>query len=64
MVNRDGSGLVRLTIPGNPLVTVSSNHADRNDDLGIEATEQVTDGGGNTAMRNGDKRQCVNVPCN
>ena len=47
----------------NLLVTLTSNRADRNADLGIEAVDQVTDGGGNRARRNGDPRQCVGVAC-
>ena len=39
------------------------NRAVGNDDLGIEAVEGVSDGGGNRASGNGDPRQCVNVRC-
>jgi hypothetical protein len=43
-------------------VVVGRNRANRNGELGIEATD-VTDGGGNRARRNGDPRQCVGVAC-
>ncbi|HEX2310746.1 MAG TPA: right-handed parallel beta-helix repeat-containing protein [Vicinamibacterales bacterium] len=39
------------------------NRAVGNDDLGIEAVEGVSEGGGNRASGNGDPRQCVNVRC-
>jgi parallel beta-helix repeat protein len=42
---------------------LAGNRAERNDDLGIEAVEGVSDGGGNRASGNGDRRQCVNVRC-
>ena len=42
---------------------LASNRAVGNDDLGIEAVEDVRDRGGNRASRNGDPRQCVNVRC-
>ena len=63
LVRRDGSGLTRLTLPGNPLVTLPANTAGHNRDLGIEAAPGVVDGGGNRARHNGDPRQCVNVGC-
>jgi parallel beta-helix repeat protein len=44
--------------------TITSNTANKNGDLGIEAVPGVTDGGGNVASDNGDPRQCVNVDCN
>lgn len=43
--------------------TLVRNHADRNADLGIEAVAGVKDKGRNSAHRNGDPRQCVNVTC-
>jgi nitrous oxidase accessory protein NosD len=47
----------------NSLVTLTRNTADQNEDLGIEATGQIVDGGGNTAVLNGDPAQCVGVVC-
>ena len=47
----------------NSLVTLARNHANGNIDLGIEAGEGVTDGGGNDAVGNGDPRQCAGVAC-
>ena len=44
-------------------LTLTGNHARRNDDFGIEAVFGVIDGGGNLASGNGDPRQCVNVRC-
>ena len=43
--------------------TITSNGADRNLDLGIDAVAGVTDGGGNHAAGNGNALQCVNVTC-
>ena len=63
VVRRDGTRLIRITLVTNPLVTLTSNTADHNRDLGIEAAPEVVDGGGNRAKRNGDRRQCVGVPC-
>jgi hypothetical protein len=40
-------------------VTLTSNHAWFNGDLGIEALSGVTDGGGNWAKHNGNPAQCV-----
>ena len=42
---------------------LAGNRAVANDDLGIEAVEDVRDRGGNRASGNGDPRQCVNVRC-
>jgi large repetitive protein len=42
---------------------LTRNRAVGNHDLGIEAIEGVSDGGGNRASGNGDPRQCVNVSC-
>ena len=39
------------------------NRAVGNDDLGIEAVEGSSEGGGNRASGNGDPCQCVNVRC-
>jgi hypothetical protein len=50
-----------LTAPGN---TVTSNHANRNAEWGIDAIEGTTDGGGNTAHHNGQPVQCSGVVCN
>jgi hypothetical protein len=63
IVRPDGRAVSELTLARNPFVTLASNRADRNFDLGIEAAEEVVDGGGNRAKHNGDPRQCVNVPC-
>lgn len=63
VVDADGMGAERITLDVNPLVTLTANGADRNRDLGIEAVEQVKDGGGNRARGNGDPRQCVGVAC-
>jgi parallel beta-helix repeat protein len=46
-----------------PATTISRNSASRNLDLGIEAVEGITDGGGNRAEGNGNPAQCVNVAC-
>jgi parallel beta-helix repeat protein len=43
--------------------TLTGNIAVHNGDLGIEAVDGVTDGGGNHAAGNGDPRQCTNVAC-
>jgi hypothetical protein len=42
---------------------LTKNRAMRNGDLGIQAVEGVTDGGGNKANHNGDRRQCTHVSC-
>jgi parallel beta-helix repeat protein len=42
---------------------LTSNRANRNGDLGIEAVHGVHDGGGNVAHHNGDPRQCTNIVC-
>jgi large repetitive protein len=47
-----------------PTTKLTDNRAIANGDLGIRAVEGVIDGGGNTARRNGDPRQCVNISCN
>jgi parallel beta-helix repeat protein len=44
-------------------MTLTSNRAVRNADLGIEAVFGVTDGGGNIARHNGDPRQCTHISC-
>jgi hypothetical protein len=46
-----------------PATTVTTNVANDNEDLGIEAVEGVTDGGGNRASGNGNPAQCVGVAC-
>ena len=43
--------------------TITRNRADHNRDLGIEAVDGVTDGGGNRARRNGNPLQCTGVVC-
>jgi len=44
-------------------VTLGSNRAFFNSDLGIEAAPGTTDGGGNKARHNGNPGQCVGVSC-
>jgi parallel beta-helix repeat protein len=39
------------------------NRATRNAALGIKAVRGVTDGGGNVARHNGDRRQCTHIAC-
>jgi parallel beta-helix repeat protein len=39
------------------------NRAVHNADLGIDAVRGVTDGGGNIARHNGDRRQCTHIAC-
>jgi hypothetical protein len=46
-----------------PATTVTTNVANDNEDLGIEAVAGVTDGGGNRARGNGNPAQCVGVRC-
>jgi parallel beta-helix repeat protein len=46
-----------------PETTLTTNAADDNTQLGIDAIAGVVDGGGNTASGNGDARQCVGVVC-
>jgi parallel beta-helix repeat protein len=43
--------------------TVTRNLALHNGNLGIEAVDGVTDGGGNHAFANGNPVQCLNVAC-
>jgi hypothetical protein len=43
--------------------TLTSNHAFRNADFGIDAVTGITDGGGNVAHANGNAVQCANVTC-
>jgi hypothetical protein len=43
--------------------TLTRNLLLRNGDLGIEAVPDIIDGGGNTAPRNGNPAQCLNVAC-
>ncbi len=43
--------------------TLTTNAANRNGDLGIEADPGVDDRGRNTARRNGNPAQCVGVTC-
>src|SRR5439155_25029974 len=60
-VNPDGSGLLELKIDPiliNGPVTLSSNRADRNADLGVESVPGTL-GGGNWAKHNGNSAQCV-----
>lgn len=47
---------------GLSVVTVSGNRAERNADRGFEVSG-VTDGGGNTARRNGHPEPCLGVVC-
>jgi len=74
---RIGTDAVRSLITGNlacqngddgidvntPNASLGDNRANRNFDLGIEATPGVTDLGGNSARGNGDPRQCTFVAC-
>ena len=46
----------------NATTKVFDNHADTNDDYGIESVAGVT-AGGNTASGNGNPAQCLNVSC-
>lgn len=43
--------------------TLTSNHAFRNAEFGIDAVAGVTDGGANVARANGNAAQCTNVAC-
>jgi parallel beta-helix repeat protein len=43
--------------------TITNNASDENADLGIEASGTIVDGGGNSAILNGDPAQCVGVAC-
>jgi Tol biopolymer transport system component len=63
IVRLDGSTVAELGLGYNPFVTLRGNIGDRNADLGIEAVDEVTDGGNNRARGNGDPRQCVGVIC-
>ena len=42
---------------------LTKNRATRNADLGISAVKGVTDGGGNVARKNRDRRQCRHIAC-
>jgi parallel beta-helix repeat protein len=57
----NGNGDDGIDVPAENAVT--RNTANRNADLGIEATPGVIDGGGNKARRNGNPLQCTNVVC-
>jgi parallel beta-helix repeat protein len=46
-----------------PQTTLARNVANENADLGIDAVQGVTDGGGNAARRNGNPLQCNEVAC-
>jgi len=46
-----------------PTTTITTNTANQNDDLGIEAVAGVIDGGRNRAADNGNPAQCVQVIC-
>ena len=46
-----------------PGTTLTGNRADGNADLGIDAVAGVVDGGRNTALHNGDQRECTQVVC-
>jgi parallel beta-helix repeat protein len=48
---------------GSSSATLFANTLIRNRDLGIRAAAGVTDGGGNVAVHNGNRLQCVNVRC-
>lgn len=53
---------IGIQVEGSDAV-LTSNVANANRELGIDAPDQPTDGGGNSARRNGDPRQCVGVRC-
>jgi parallel beta-helix repeat protein len=42
---------------------LTGNSAVRNTDLGIQAVPGVSDGGGNVARHNGDRRRCTHIAC-
>jgi parallel beta-helix repeat protein len=46
-----------------PSTTLTHNHANRNGDLGIDAVDGVTDGGGNHATGNGNAAECTIITC-
>jgi parallel beta-helix repeat protein len=46
-----------------PGTTIANNDANDNADYGIQAVPGVIDGGGNTAVGNGNPLQCLNVAC-
>jgi len=54
---------IHVEAPVNAWATIARNASDQNADLGIEATGNIVDGGGNTAVGNGDPAQCVGVVC-
>jgi parallel beta-helix repeat protein len=60
VVKRNGDDGIDVHIPS---ATIAANRADFNGDLGIEAVEGVTDGGGNQASGYGNPLQCLNVFC-
>jgi Tol biopolymer transport system component len=60
-IRPDGSR--RTSIVNDFPATLTANSADRNHALGIDVVPGVADGGGNSAKRNGDPRQCVGIEC-
>jgi parallel beta-helix repeat protein len=54
---------IHVEAVNNALVTIQRNTADQNADLGIEASGNIVDGGGNAAQLNGDPAQCLGVVC-
>jgi hypothetical protein len=57
--NHDDDG-IEVVKPGS---TLSSNRANDNADLGIEAVPGTIDGGKNKARGNGNPMQCLNISC-
>jgi large repetitive protein len=58
--NRSGHDGIQVDAAG---TTVTRNTANFNHYLGIEALSGVIDGGGNSAIGNGNPLQCTNVVC-
>jgi large repetitive protein len=57
---RDNDDGIHVEDPG---TTIADNRANDNADYGIQAVPGVIDGGGNTAVGNGNPLQCLNVVC-
>jgi parallel beta-helix repeat protein len=60
VTNSNGWNGIDVGDPGN---TITGNQADTNFNLGIFAAAGNVDGGGNTAVGNGDPLECVGVTC-
>jgi parallel beta-helix repeat protein len=54
---------IHVESPVSAWTTIANNASDQNADLGIEASGNIVDGGGNSAILNGDPAQCVGVVC-